>query len=126
MIRGELKSMAVMLPQASTIISTAPIVDTERDSAILRPLERRLTVRDLLPVIPMTSGAVEYTRETLGSRTTQTFRRPKVTQRPSRRLTFDLVTATARTIAHWIPASDRCSRIAPSSWTTSRIACSTG
>ena len=104
--RGEVKSLAVRVPNimAATIVTTAPLVDTERDREILRPLERRLTVRDLLPVLPTTSGSVEYTKEPSYTNAAD-IQTAEGAAKAESELTFELVSATVRTIAHWIPAS---------------------
>ncbi|SFU67812.1 MULTISPECIES: phage major capsid protein [unclassified Methylobacterium] len=73
-----------------------------RDEAVLLP-RRNLTVRDLLPVLRVNSGSVEYPRQTI---------RPgapgmvaETTVKPEAEMAFELLSTPTRVIAHWIPAS---------------------
>ena len=64
---------------------------------------RKLTVRDLLPVVQVTGGSVEYARQA-----TYTNAAASVAEgvaKAESAMTFELVTEPIRTIAHWIPAS---------------------
>jgi HK97 family phage major capsid protein len=105
--KGEIKSYGVQLHgldfRAATIVSTPSLVDPDRDNQILRPLQQKLTIRDLLPVIPTNSGSVEYTRETGFTNSAAPVSEGDV--KPESGLTFDVVQTPVVTLAHWIPAS---------------------
>lgn len=73
-----------------------------RDAVVMMP-KRRLTVRDLLPTIRVTTGSVEYPKQT--TRTNNAGMVAETTTKPESALAWSLETAPIRTIAHWIPAS---------------------
>jgi HK97 family phage major capsid protein len=88
----------------TTITSTTadPLVVPQRDN--LLPLARRaLRVRDLLNVVPVTSGSVEYPRHTATTNAAATV--AEAALKPESAITFDLVTVPIRTFAHFLPAS---------------------
>jgi HK97 family phage major capsid protein len=64
---------------------------------------RRLTIRDLLNVIPVTTGSVEYPRQT--GRTNNAAVVAEGASKPESDLKYDLETVPVRTIAHWLKAS---------------------
>lgn len=75
-----------------------PATDT-----IAAPAHRRMTVRDLLPVIPVSSGSVEFPR-------VKTFINAAAmvaegALKPQSDFEFELVTEPVRTVAHWTLAS---------------------
>jgi HK97 family phage major capsid protein len=74
----------------------------QRDSAVVLP-QRPLRVRDLLSVIQVSSGSVEYPRMT--SRTNNAATVAEGVLKPESGLAFELVPVPIRTIAHWILAS---------------------
>lgn len=65
--------------------------------------QRRLTIRDLLTVIDVTSGSVEYPRMT--ARPSSANPVAEGALKPESAMTFDLKSVPMRVIAHWIPAS---------------------
>jgi HK97 family phage major capsid protein len=65
--------------------------------------QRPLRVRDLLPTIQVSSGSVEYPRQT--ARTNNAATVAEGVLKPESDLTFELVPVPIRTIAHWILAS---------------------
>lgn len=74
----------------------------DRDAVALKP-KRRLQVRDLLPVLPVSSNSVEYARQT--TRTISAAPVSESTTKPESALAFSLETVSTTVIAHWIPAS---------------------
>jgi len=74
----------------------------QRDTAITLP-QRPLRVRDLLPVIQVSSGSVEYPRQILRDNKAATVAEGAL--KPESNLGFELVQVPIRTIAHWIVAS---------------------
>jgi HK97 family phage major capsid protein len=81
-----------------------------RDALV--PLEqRRLTVRDLLPVIQITSGAAEVPVHK--GRTNNAAMVAECTAKPQSDIQFELKTFTPREIAHWMKASRQVLEDAP-------------
>jgi HK97 family phage major capsid protein len=74
----------------------------QRDNTIALP-QRPLRVRDLLPVINVSSGSVEYPRQT--SRTNNAATVAEGALKPESGVAFELVPVPIRTIAHWVLAS---------------------
>lgn len=86
-------------PPANNDTLTAP----QRLSGIIPGAFRLLKVRDALPQGNTTSNAVEYTREL--SYTSAAAETAEGASKPEATLTFELVSAPVRTIAHWIKVS---------------------
>ena len=82
--------------------SGAALTTPYRDAPAMTP-QRRLTVRDLLTTIPVSSGSVEYPRQT--ARTNNAATVAEGVLKPESGITFDLQAVPIRTIAHWILAS---------------------
>jgi HK97 family phage major capsid protein len=88
-----------------------PLVAPYRVPGIVTPATPRLTIRDLFPAIPITTNAVNYTRETsftnnaaMQGAGTSPLVRENVVKAESA-LAFELKLAEVQTLAHWIPAS---------------------
>ena len=73
-----------------------------RDAPNLVP-RRRMTVRDLLPTLQVSSNSVEYVNQT--GRTSNAATVAEAAEKPESALAFDLQTVATTVIAHWIPAS---------------------
>lgn len=73
-----------------------------RDATAMIP-RRRMQVRDLLPVVSVSSNAVEYPAQT--GRTNNAATVAEGTVKPESGLAFELRTLPTQVIAHWIPAS---------------------
>jgi HK97 family phage major capsid protein len=73
-----------------------------RDGVVAMP-RRVPRVRDLLPVVGISSGSVEYPRQT--TRTNNAGMVAEAAEKPESAYGFEMVTATPKVIAHWIPAS---------------------
>ncbi|MBY0361187.1 MAG: phage major capsid protein [Phreatobacter sp.] len=73
-----------------------------RDELLMLP-QRALMVRDLLPVIQISTGSVEYPRQTERPSGADTVTEGNL--KPESAMSFDLVTVASKVIAHWIPAS---------------------
>ncbi len=82
--------------------SGASLAPPVRDLALLQP-KRRLTIRDLLPVVSVSSGSVEYPRQS--SYTNAAAMVAEGDLKPESDMTFDLVSVAIRTVAHWVTAS---------------------
>ncbi|MDX0508329.1 phage major capsid protein [Sinorhizobium medicae] len=78
-------------------------VETTRLPGILPLPQRRLTVRDLISPGRMDGNALEYVRET--GFTNSAAPVAETAAKPESDLKFDLVTTSAKVIAHWMKAS---------------------
>jgi HK97 family phage major capsid protein len=81
-----------------------PLVQAYRRPGIIAPGQQRLTIRDLLPNLPVTSNMVEYCKES--SFTSNAAMQTAEGQvKGESELNFQLSYAPVQTLAHWIPAS---------------------
>jgi HK97 family phage major capsid protein len=78
--------------------ASTSLVPADRQAGIIRKPDRELTVRDLIAPGKTTSGSIEYVQET--GYTLNAAPVAETTQKPYSDLTFDLKTASVRTIAH--------------------------
>lgn len=74
------------------------LVPADRQPGIVTPAQRVLTVRDLIAPGKTSAGSIEYVKET--GFTNNAAPVAETTQKPYSDLTFDMVTANVRTIAH--------------------------
>jgi HK97 family phage major capsid protein len=109
--KPEMKAVQVGSFHRKAIINATgqnqPLVPVQR-IAFLMPIERRLMVRDLLPVGRMTSNLIEYAKENVFTNSAAVvYSSPNYENitKPESNLTFTLTTAAAITLAHWIAAS---------------------
>ena len=79
------------------------LVPGARVPGIVTPFERRLTIRDLVTVARTGSGSVEWVKETGFTNSARPV--TETTTKPKSDLTFDLLTAPVRTIAHTFKVS---------------------
>lgn len=82
--------------------SAGALISPHRDAAYAKP-KKRLTVRDLLPVVQVESGSVEYARQTGSTNNAATV--AEGSAKPQSELKYDLVQVPIRTIAHYVIAS---------------------
>lgn len=109
-VNGSLSKLRV---EANTIIgqSGSPaensdtLVAPQRLNGIIAGAYRSLRIRDVLPSGVITSNALDYTRET--AFTNNAAETAEGAQKPESALTFELVTANVRTIAHTIKVSQQ-------------------
>ncbi len=95
-------SMAMKATITSATDSAGSLIVPARDMAVGMP-RRRLAIRDLLNVVRVTSGSVEYAKQV--SRPSAAAPVAEGVLKAESSMTLELVTAPIRTIAHWIPAS---------------------
>lgn len=85
-----------------------PLVPADRQSGIVTPAERLLTIRSLIPVGTTDSNLIEYAKENVFTNNAgpqySSPNRENVAK-PESGITFTLETAAVITLAHWIPAS---------------------
>jgi HK97 family phage major capsid protein len=105
---GEQKSAPVRFKSffkkdlTSAPTSAGQLVVPQRTGDIITP-EQELRIRDLLNVQTTTSNALEYVEET--GFTNNAAPVVEGSLKPQSDLTFDVKTATVKTIAHWVPAT---------------------
>ena len=106
---GERKSRhaTVELPadfmQRKTIVSGAGLALPERLPGLVAPVTRRMTIRQLLNSIQVTSGSVQYTREVSYTNAAATV--SETTQKPFSDLAFEIKVANVAVIAHLLKLS---------------------
>lgn len=93
----------VMIKSVSTGITGGTFGPVARDPAIETVPRRRLTIRNLLTVIPTEQSSVEYVAQT--SRTNAAGMVAEGGAKPESDIAFELRTTNAKVIAHWIKAS---------------------
>jgi HK97 family phage major capsid protein len=93
-----------------------PLVPDMRVPGIINNPNRRLTIRDLLPVGRTSSNLVQFTRELVFTNSAgpqyDSPARENVTK-PESGITFELANAAVVTLAHWIPVSKQVLEDAP-------------
>ncbi|HXH15658.1 MAG TPA: phage major capsid protein [Sphingomonas sp.] len=98
----EMKAASITSSTAGVAGSAGDLVVPARDTAVMLP-KRRLTIRNLLNVIPVGSGAVEYPRQI--TRPTAADTVAEAALKPQSDIRYALETAPIRTIAHFVKAS---------------------
>lgn len=91
--------------QLKTVLSSGtgdPLIVPTRDLTV-GSAQRRLTIRNLLNTVQVTSGSVEYPEVVAGTRAADMVAEGEL--KPEAALTLAMRTVPIRTIAHWIPAS---------------------
>jgi HK97 family phage major capsid protein len=97
------RKLSVEVKEITTATGSAgALFQPQRDVTMPLP-QRPLRVRDLLPVVQVSSGSVEYPRQT--TRTNNAATVAEGALKPESALAFELVPVPIRTIAHWILAS---------------------
>lgn len=85
-----------------------PLVPSDRLAGIIAPAQRRLTVRDVLPVGQTTSNLIEFCKENVYTNNAgPQYSSPNFENvtKPESAITFTLSSTAVRTLAHWIPVS---------------------
>lgn len=82
--------------------SAGGLVMPARDATVTMP-RRRMTIRDLLPVVQVESGTVEYAQQT--TRTNAAATVAEGAAKPGSDMAWELKTTATRVVAHWIKAS---------------------
>ncbi|RSU21211.1 phage major capsid protein [Sphingomonas koreensis] len=83
--------------------SAGDLIVPDRQSGLVAPPERRMTVRDLITPGRTASNAIQYVKET--GFTNNAAPTAETAQKPQSELKFDLMTLPVATIAHWVQAS---------------------
>ena len=82
-----------------------------RDPTVETIARRRMTVRDLLQVVQVSSGSTEYVNQT--GRTNNAAPVAEGASKPESDMAFELKTTSAKVIAHWVKASRQILEDAP-------------
>lgn len=83
--------------------SAGTLVTPQRVPGVVAPVDQQLRLRDLLNVQETESNAIEYVEETGFTNNAAPVAEGNL--KPTSNLTFDVRTASVKTIAHWIPAT---------------------
>lgn len=102
---GSKFNMDVKAVVTSDGASAGDLIVPQRREGIIAPGLRRLTIRDLLNVVPTTSNAIQYVRETGYTNNADVVAENPTGLKPESNLTFEADQAAVTTIAHWIHAS---------------------
>ena len=95
----------------SLAASAGALVRPDRDPEIYRNPSRPTRIRDLIPAIPTMSGSVEIMRQNVFTNnaapqgTAAAQGGGELVAKAKSEITWELITATVKTIAHWVPAS---------------------
>jgi HK97 family phage major capsid protein len=85
--------------------SAGDLIVTDRLPGILTPLQRRMTVRDLLTPGRTASNSVQYVKETGYTNSAATVSETTGPTKPQSDIKFDVVASNVTTIAHWVLAT---------------------
>lgn len=102
---GSKFNMDVKAVVTSDGASAGDLIVPQRREGIIAPGLRRLTIRDLLNVVPTTSNAIQYVREVGYTNNADVVAENPTGLKPESNLTFEADQAAVTTIAHWIHAS---------------------
>lgn len=72
---------------------------------LIDPVQRRMTIRDLITPGRTSSNAIQYIKETGFTNSAATHTETAGTRKPQSELKFDLMTTGVTTIAHWVQAT---------------------
>lgn len=72
---------------------------------LIDPVQRRMTIRDLITPGRTASNAIQYIKETGFTNAAATHTETAGTRKPQSDLKFDLMTTAVTTIAHWVQAT---------------------
>jgi len=97
--------------EGSPLENSNTIVAPDRLPGIVPGAFRALRLRDVIPSGVTASNAIEYTRENVW--TNNAAETAEAASKPESSLTFELLSAPVRTVAHWIKASKQVLEDAP-------------
>lgn len=102
--RFKIETKAILTSDPGSVGAAAP--HAYRDAAVMIP-QRKLVVRSLIPVIPVTTGSVEYPHQTARNNNAATVAEAPTGTKPQSDFTMELKNTPVRTIAHWMQASNQ-------------------
>lgn len=84
--------------------SAGALIDPDR-RGLIDPVQRRMTIRDLLTPGQTSSNAIQYIKETGFTNAAATHTETAGTRKPQSDIKFDMMTTGVTTIAHWVQAT---------------------
>lgn len=99
--------------------SAGALIRPDRDPEVYRNPNRPTRIRDLIPSLPTTSGSVEFMRQNVFTNnagpqgTVAGQGGGELVAKNQSNITWELVTQTIKTVAHWVPASRQALADAP-------------
>lgn len=96
----------------ATLNNDQPLVQSQRVPGIVQPVDRRMTVRDFLPIGQTSTNLIEFARELVFTNAAA-IQAAEGDLKAESNITFALANAPVRTIAHWIAASKQVLEDAP-------------
>lgn len=118
--RGNNDPVTIERKDITTLATSAgALVDIQRDPTVYRDPSRAIRIRDLIPSIPVSSGSVEFARQNVFTNsaapqgTTGGQGAGEFVAKAQSEITWELVTETIKTVAHWVPASRQALSDAP-------------
>lgn len=101
-VRPSRFSMEVKATVSTAADSAGAMASPYRDGTVMLP-QRRMSVRNLIPTIRVSTGSVEYASQT--TRTNNAGMVAEMATKPESAYAWELKDLPMRVIAHWIPAS---------------------
>jgi HK97 family phage major capsid protein len=101
---GMIKVGSLGLERKTTVIESTWSSAPQRVAGIVAGQQRKLTVRDLCPIIPTTSQSIEFAKET-STTNNAAYQVVQGDAKPESAIAYALVSVPVVTLAHWIPAS---------------------
>lgn len=95
------------LTGASLGDTAAYLYEPQRITEIMRGPDRLQRIRDLIPVYPTGNGALEFIRETGFVNAAAAVGEDPAAGKPESGLSFDVVSISVKTIAHWLPITNQ-------------------
>ena len=92
--------------------SAGPLTTAYKDPTVYSDPKRSIRIRDLISIVPVSDNAVEYARQTSNASNAG----PQENEFDSKNessITWELITDTCKTIAHWVAASRQALSDAP-------------
>lgn len=99
--------------------SAGALIRPDRDPEVYRNPSRPTRIRDLIPSIPVTSGSVEFMRQNVFTNnaapqgTVAGQGAGEFVAKAQSEITWELITESIKTVAHWVPASRQALADAP-------------
>jgi HK97 family phage major capsid protein len=90
--------------QKSTVVSGTWSSQPQRVPGVVVGAQRRLTVRDLLPIVQTSASSIEFAKENVVTNNAA-YQVNQGDAKPESAITYTLVTAPVATLAHFLPAS---------------------
>lgn len=87
--------------------SAGPLIDPMRRQELVTLPERTMTIRDLIPTIPVQTGSVEYMKEKVFTNNAAPVSENPSGLKPMSEITYELVSQSIATVAHRVRTSNQ-------------------